>query len=54
MLMRNEQHTRIEDALVFYAAYFYYSRFIKDVEKIQLYLNNYKYYVEDITHELAI
>ncbi|MFA7029831.1 MAG: hypothetical protein WC179_06145 [Candidatus Cloacimonadaceae bacterium] len=42
-----------EDALVFYAAYFYYSRFIKDVEKIQLYLNNYKYYVEDITHELA-
>lgn len=42
-----------EDALVFYAAYFYYSRFIKDVEKIQFYLNNYKYYVEDITHELA-
>lgn len=42
-----------EDALVFYSAYFYYSRFIKDIEKIQLYLNNYKYYVEDITHELA-
>lgn len=42
-----------EDALVFYAAYFYYSRYVKDTEKIQLYLNNYKYYVEDITHELA-
>jgi hypothetical protein len=42
-----------EDALVLYAAYFYYSRFVKDTEKIQMYLNNYKYYVEDITHELA-
>lgn len=42
-----------EDALVFYSAYFYYSRYVKDTEKIQLYLNNYKYYVEDITHELA-
>lgn len=42
-----------EDALVFYAAYFYYSRFIKDTDKIQLYLSQYKYYVEDITHELA-
>jgi hypothetical protein len=42
-----------EDALVLFAAYFYYSRFVKDTEKIQMYLNNYKYYVEDITHELA-
>lgn len=42
-----------EDALVLYAAYFYYARYIKDTEKIQFYLNNYKYYVEDITHELA-
>lgn len=42
-----------EDALVFYAAYFYYARYIKDTDKISLYLNNYKYYVEDITHELA-
>jgi hypothetical protein len=42
-----------EDALVLYAAYFYYSRYVKDTEKIQLYLNNYKYYIEDITHELA-
>lgn len=42
-----------EDALVFYAAYFYYSRYVKDTDKINLYLSNYKYYVEDITHELA-
>ena len=42
-----------EDAVVFYAAYFYYSRYVKDTDKIQLYLSNYKYYVEDITHELA-
>lgn len=42
-----------EDALVFYASYFYYSRYVKDTDKIQLYLSSYKYYVEDITHELA-
>lgn len=42
-----------EDALVFYSCYFYYSRYVKDTEKIQMYLNQYKYYVEDITHELA-
>ena len=42
-----------EDALVLYTAYFYYSRYMKDTEKIQFYLSNYKYYVEDITHELA-
>lgn len=42
-----------EDALVFYAAYFYYSRYVKDTEKIVLYQNQYKYYIEDITHELA-
>lgn len=42
-----------DDALVFYAAYFYYSRYVKDTDKIQLYLSQYKYYVEDIIHELA-
>ncbi len=42
-----------EDALVLYAAYFFYARYIKDPERIQFYLSNYKYYVEDITHELA-
>lgn len=42
-----------EDAIVFYAAYFYYARYQKDNDKIQHYLSQYKYYVEDITHELA-
>lgn len=42
-----------EDALVFYAAYFYYSRYVKDKEKIDHYLSQYKYYIEDITHELS-
>ena len=42
-----------EDALVFYAAFFYYSRYIKDTDKITLYNNHYKYYVEDIIHELS-
>lgn len=42
-----------EDAIVFYAAYFYYARYVKDTDKINHYLSQYKYYVEDITHELA-
>lgn len=42
-----------EDAVVLYAAYFYYSRYIKDTDKIQFYISQYKYYVEDLTHELA-
>lgn len=42
-----------EDAIVLYTAYFYYSRYIKDADKIQFYLSQYKYYVEDLTHELA-
>ena len=42
-----------EDALVLYAAYFYTARFLKDSDKIQYTLNNYKYYVEDIIHELS-
>lgn len=42
-----------EDALVLYAAYFYTSRYIKDTDKINLTLSNYKYYVEDIIHELS-
>lgn len=41
-----------EDALVFYAAYFYFSRYQRDPEKIAFYLNNYKYYIEDINHQL--
>jgi hypothetical protein len=42
-----------EDALVLYATYFYIARYIKDSDKINLALSNYKYYVEDITHELS-
>lgn len=42
-----------EDALVLYAVYFYYSRYIKDTDKIQIYQNQYKYYIEDIIHELS-
>jgi hypothetical protein len=48
-----EIRPEFEDAVVLYAAYFYYSRYVKDKDKIQLYLSNYKYYIEDITHELA-
>ena len=42
-----------EDAIVFYASYFYYSRYVKDKEKIDHYLSQYKYYIEDIIHELS-
>lgn len=42
-----------EDALVLYAAYFYTARFLKDTDKTNLTLSNYKYYVEDIIHELS-
>jgi len=42
-----------DDALVLYAAYFYISRYLKDTDKINLALSNYKYYVEDIIHELS-
>ena len=42
-----------EDALVLYATYFYTARYIKDTDKINTALSNYKYYVEDIVHELS-
>lgn len=42
-----------EDALVLYAAYFYTARYIRDTDKINLALSNYKFYVEDIIHELS-
>jgi hypothetical protein len=28
-------------------------RYVKDVEKVQMFLNQYKYYIEDVSHELA-
>jgi len=42
-----------EDALVLYACYFFYARELKDTERMQFHLNQYKYYVEDILHELS-
>lgn len=42
-----------EDALVLYGIYHILNRYSKEVEKIQLALNNYKYYVEDIVATLA-
>jgi len=42
-----------EDALVLYAVYFYTARYLKDSDKTNLTLSNYKYYVEDIIHELS-
>lgn len=42
-----------EDALVLYGIYFIYNRYSKEVERIQMALNNYKYYVEDITATLS-
>lgn len=42
-----------EDALVLYGIYFILERYIKDVDRVQMALNNYKYYVEDITYTLA-
>ena len=42
-----------EDALVLYAAYFYTARYIRDTDKVNLTLSNYKYYIEDIIHELS-
>ncbi len=42
-----------EDAVVLYACYFFIARELKDQERMQFHLNQYKYYVEDILHELA-
>ena len=42
-----------EDALVLYGIFFLLQRYIKDADKVQMALNNYKYYVEDITYTLA-
>ena len=42
-----------EDALVLYGIYHVLNRYSKELEKIQMALNNYKYYVEDIVATLA-
>lgn len=42
-----------EDAVVLYCVYFFYQRALKEDNKITSALNNYKYLVEDLLHELA-
>lgn len=42
-----------EDAIVLYGIYQIYNRYGKEFERIQMALNNYKYYVEDITATVA-
>lgn len=42
-----------EDAIVLYGIYQIYLRYGKEVERIQLSLNNYKYFVEDTVSTLA-
>lgn len=42
-----------EDAIVLYGIYQVYLRYGKEIEKIQLALNNYKYFVEDMVSTLA-
>lgn len=42
-----------EDAIVLYGIYQVYLRYGKEIERIQMSLNNYKYYVEDIVATLA-
>ena len=44
--------TELFEALVFYCCYFYYLRFLKDPERIQQALSQYKYFMEDILYEL--
>ena len=42
-----------EDALVLFGIFFLLQRYSKDTDRVQMALNNYKYYVEDITYTLA-
>lgn len=42
-----------EDAIVLYGIYFLLQRYSKDTDRVQMALNNYKYYVEDLTYTLA-
>ena len=42
-----------EDAIVLFGIYFLLQRYSKDTDRVQIALNNYKYYVEDLTYTLA-
>lgn len=42
-----------EDAIVLFGIYFLLQRYSKDTDRVQMALNNYKYYIEDLTYTLA-
>ena len=42
-----------EDALVLFGIFFLLQRYSKDTDRVQMALNNYKYYIEDLTYTLA-
>lgn len=42
-----------EDAIVLYGIHFLLQRYSKDTDRLQMALNNYKYYIEDLTFTLA-
>jgi len=42
-----------EDAIVLFGIYFLLQRYSKDTDRVQIALNNYKYYIEDLTYTLA-
>lgn len=42
-----------EDAIVLFGIFFILQRYSKDTDRVQLALNNYKYYIEDLTYVLA-
>jgi len=42
-----------EDAIVLFGIYFLLQRYSKDTDRLQIALNNYKYYIEDLTYTLA-
>lgn len=48
-----EVRSEFEDAIVLYGIYFLLQRYSKDTDRVQMALNNYKYYVEDLTYTLA-
>lgn len=45
--------SEFEDAIVLFGSYFLLQRYTKDTDRVQIALNNYKYFVEDLTYTLA-
>ena len=48
-----ECRPEFEDAIVLFGIYFLLQRYSKDTDRLQIALNNYKYYIEDLTYTLA-